>query len=100
MTPRRRDRSERHRITVEARDRESVTPLELFFDLVFVLAITQCSALMDSGDSARTLPEGRIFGLNGIGISERCAGKSQAQRWNRAPLLMRVPQTLRVQFDL
>ena len=28
------------------RDDERVTPLELFFDLVFVLAITQCTALM------------------------------------------------------
>jgi low temperature requirement protein LtrA len=28
------------------RDEERVTPLELFFDLVFVLAITQCTALM------------------------------------------------------
>src|SRR3954451_14325882 len=27
-------------------DVERVTPLELFFDLVFVLAITQCTALM------------------------------------------------------
>jgi low temperature requirement protein LtrA len=27
-------------------DQERVTPLELFFDLVFVLAITQCTALM------------------------------------------------------
>src|SRR5919199_3073157 len=27
-------------------DEERVTPLELFFDLVFVLAITQCTALM------------------------------------------------------
>ena len=25
---------------------ESVKPLELFFDLVFVLALTQCTALM------------------------------------------------------
>jgi low temperature requirement protein LtrA len=31
------------------RQEETVTPLELFFDLVFVLAITQCTALM-SGD--------------------------------------------------
>ena len=29
-----------------AREGERVTPLELFFDLVFVLAITQCTALM------------------------------------------------------
>jgi len=28
------------------RDRADVTPLELFFDLVFVLALTQCTALM------------------------------------------------------
>jgi low temperature requirement protein LtrA len=31
---------------VELRERESVKPLELFFDLVFVLGFTQCTALM------------------------------------------------------
>ena len=31
---------------VELRDRETVKPLELFFDLVFVLGFTQCTALM------------------------------------------------------
>jgi low temperature requirement protein LtrA len=30
------------------RETEQVTPLELFFDLVFVLAITQCTALMSA----------------------------------------------------
>jgi low temperature requirement protein LtrA len=35
----------RHRAAVPREDRR-VTPLELFFDLVFVLAITQCTALM------------------------------------------------------
>ena len=34
------------RITAVLRDGETVTPLELFFDLVFVLALTQCTALM------------------------------------------------------
>jgi low temperature requirement protein LtrA len=34
------------RLTATLRERESVTPLELFFDLVFVLALTQCTALM------------------------------------------------------
>jgi low temperature requirement protein LtrA len=34
------------RITAVLRQDERVTPLELFFDLVFVLAITQCTALM------------------------------------------------------
>ena len=34
------------RLTAVRRDEERVTALELFFDLVFVLAITQCTALM------------------------------------------------------
>ena len=34
------------RVTAVLREREAVTPLELFFDLVFVLALTQCTALM------------------------------------------------------
>jgi low temperature requirement protein LtrA len=34
------------RLTAVRRQTERVTPLELFFDLVFVLAITQCTALM------------------------------------------------------
>jgi low temperature requirement protein LtrA len=34
------------RIAAVMREGERVTPLELFFDLVFVLAITQCTALM------------------------------------------------------
>ncbi|MFP5291261.1 MAG: low temperature requirement protein A, partial [Actinomycetes bacterium] len=39
----------RPRIGVVLRQEERVSPLELFFDLVFVLAITQCTALM-AGD--------------------------------------------------
>ena len=34
------------RLTAVLREEERVTPLELFFDLVFVLALTQCTALM------------------------------------------------------
>jgi low temperature requirement protein LtrA len=34
------------RLTPAMREDERVSPLELFFDLVFVLAITQCTALM------------------------------------------------------
>ena len=41
--------SSRPRISVILREGETVSPLELFFDLVFVLAITQCTALM-AGD--------------------------------------------------
>ncbi len=49
-TPRRgRVRARLPRLSAELRERETVKPLELFFDLVFVLAFTQCTALM-SGD--------------------------------------------------
>jgi low temperature requirement protein LtrA len=34
------------RLAAVRRSQETVTPLELFFDLVFVLALTQCTALM------------------------------------------------------
>ena len=36
------------RITAELREGELVKPLELFFDLVFVLGFTQCTALMEN----------------------------------------------------
>jgi low temperature requirement protein LtrA len=36
----------RRRLSAVLREEERVTPLELFFDLVFVLALTQCTALM------------------------------------------------------
>ena len=39
-------RIQRPRISTVLRAEERVTPLELFFDLVFVLALTQCTALM------------------------------------------------------
>jgi low temperature requirement protein LtrA len=38
--------SRTHRVTAVRRAEERVTPLELFFDLVFVLALTQCTALI------------------------------------------------------
>jgi low temperature requirement protein LtrA len=39
------------RLSAVLREGERVTPLELFFDLVFVLALTQCTALMVSNPS-------------------------------------------------
>jgi low temperature requirement protein LtrA len=39
-------RSRERRLSAVMREGERVTPLELFFDLVFVLALTQCTALM------------------------------------------------------
>ena len=44
MTSRRSSR----RITAELREGEVVKPLELFFDLVFVLVFTQCTGLMEA----------------------------------------------------
>ena len=38
--------SSERRLSAVMREGERVTPLELFFDLVFVLALTQCTALM------------------------------------------------------
>lgn len=46
MWPRRRHVQQPARPRLELRERESVKPLELFFDLVFVLGFTQCTALM------------------------------------------------------
>jgi len=46
MRPRRASRQRVPRLSAELRERESVKPLELYFDLVFVLGFTQCTALM------------------------------------------------------
>jgi low temperature requirement protein LtrA len=46
------------------RTAESVTPLELFFDLVFVLALTQCTALM----AGEPTWEGMAKGLLVLGV--------------------------------
>ncbi len=42
------------------REEERVTPLELFFDLVFVLAITQCTALMAEDPSWEGIARGLL----------------------------------------
>jgi low temperature requirement protein LtrA len=49
VTSRRSSSSRGRRISAELREGEVVKPLELFFDLVFVLGFTQCTALM-AGD--------------------------------------------------
>ena len=46
MTPRKATRARGRRLSTELRERETVKPLELFFDLIFVLGFTQCTALM------------------------------------------------------
>ena len=49
------------RLSAARREEERVTPLELFFDLAFVLAVTQCTALMANDPTATGL-------LRGIGV--------------------------------
>jgi low temperature requirement protein LtrA len=49
-----------HRLTAVMREGERVTPLELFFDLVFVLALTQCTTLMARTPTWKGLLEGLL----------------------------------------
>ena len=56
------------RMTAVLRERESVTPLELFFDLVFVLALTQCTALMAETPTW----EGLVKGILVLGVLWWC----------------------------
>src|SRR5436190_7780200 len=52
------------RLGAVLREDERVTPLELFFDLVFVLAITQCTALMANDPTWTGLARGvLVLGL-------------------------------------
>jgi low temperature requirement protein LtrA len=48
------------RISATMREGERVRPLELFFDLVFVLALTQCTALMSHNPSWSGLLQGLL----------------------------------------
>jgi low temperature requirement protein LtrA len=49
------------RLAATLRERESVTPLELFFDLVFVLALTQCTALMSDEPTWEGMAKGLLI---------------------------------------
>ncbi len=49
------------RITAARRESEQVTPLELFFDLVFVLALTQCTQLMSDHPTWSGLAQGILI---------------------------------------
>ena len=48
------------RLNAQLRETEKVTPLELFFDLVFVLCITQCTALMARDPTWEGLAKGLL----------------------------------------
>jgi low temperature requirement protein LtrA len=53
-------RTRSHGITATLRQEERVTPLELFFDLVFVLALTQCTQLMADNPTWEGLAQGLL----------------------------------------
>ena len=48
------------RLSAELREREAVRPLELFFDLVFVLVFTQCTLLMAHETTWKGLAQGLL----------------------------------------
>jgi low temperature requirement protein LtrA len=49
-----------HRLSAVLREEARVTPLELFFDLVFVLALTQCTALMSHDPTWQGVAQGML----------------------------------------
>jgi low temperature requirement protein LtrA len=49
------------RVTAVLREEARVTPLELFFDLVFVLALTQCTAVMAASPTWEGLGQGLLI---------------------------------------
>jgi low temperature requirement protein LtrA len=53
-------RNRHSRLSAVRREGERVTPLELFFDLVFVLALTQCTALMAYDQTWSGLAQGLL----------------------------------------
>jgi low temperature requirement protein LtrA len=58
-----RERQQNHhapRLSAVRREGERVTPLELFFDLVFVLAITECTSLMSHHPTWSGLAQGLL----------------------------------------
>jgi low temperature requirement protein LtrA len=52
--------SRSHLLTAVLREESRVTPLELFFDLVFVLALTQCTALMAEDPTWEGIAKGML----------------------------------------
>ena len=71
------------RLAAVLREDERVTPLELFFDLVFVLAITQCTALMAAHPTWEGLAQGTLV----LGMLLRAAAGHQTARASLIALL-------------
>ena len=60
MTPDGSTRRRLPRLSAELREREGVKPLELYFDLVFVLGFTQCTALMAADPTWEGIARGML----------------------------------------
>ena len=75
------------RLAATLRDKESVTPLELFFDLVFVLALTQCTALMADEPTWEGAREGDARARGAVVVVERLrvADEPRRPRGGRRP---------------
>ena len=69
------------RVRAVMREGEQVTPLELFFDLVFVLALTQCTTLM----AATATWEGLLEGPPGAGDAVVVMGRLRLADQRRGP---------------
>ena len=98
------------------REGERVMPLELFFDLVFVLALTQCTALMVETPTWEGIGQGLLVLLllwwtwtgyawltSVIDPEEGACGWSWSRRWRRCGRRARGPRGLRrpgVEFAL
>ena len=74
-----------HEVETEHR----VTPLELFFDLVFVLALTQCTALMARDPTWEGIGRGLGFsGLELVEVPESRARREDDRRAEEAAALL------------
>ena len=72
---------------------EKVTPLELFFDLVFVFALTQVTSLMSANPTWEGLAQGMLVlavvwwawadatGLEGPRVTNECRGNIGLSQW-------------------
>ena len=74
-------------LTAVLRAEDRVTPLELFFDLVFVLALTQCTALMADEPTWEGLGKGLlVLGDPVVGVGRlRVADQRRRPRGGRGP---------------
>ena len=78
-------------LTAVLREGDRVTPLELFFDLVFVLALTQCTTLMSHDTTWEGLVKGLLDGV-AYGTIRTVTGAAEvATFWSPLPVKYQPP---------